>query len=106
MPFISGINENDIACIWVGWRKDELFKKAWRDGMTDADFVRAAYDERATRFGSAAPEVRASVQRRLRREADDILGGLSGAGGVNGMSLQAAMQLEGAIDRERARVSR
>lgn len=80
-----------------------IFKKVWRDGMTDADFVRAAYDERATRFGSSTPEVRASVQRRLRREADDILGGLSGAGGVNGMSLQAAMQLEGAIDRERSR---
>lgn len=78
-----------------------IFKKVWRDGMTNADFVRAAYDERATRFGSSTPEVRASVQRRLRREADDILGGLSGAGGVNGMSLQAAMQLEGAIDRER-----
>ena len=83
-----------------------IFKKVWRDGMTDADFVRAAYDERATRFGSSTPEVRASVQRRLRREADDILGGLSGAGGVNGMSLQAAMQLEGAIDRERSRQER
>ena len=83
-----------------------IFRKVWRDGMTDADFVRAAYDERATRFGSSAPEVRASVQRRLRREADDILGGLSGTGGVNGMSLQAAMQLEGAIDRERSRQER
>ena len=83
-----------------------IFRKVWRDGMTDADFVRAAYDERATRFGSSAPEVRASVQRRLRREADDILGGLSGAGGVNGMSLQAAMQLERAIDRERSRQER
>ena len=78
-----------------------IFKKVWRDGMTNADFVRAAYDERATRFGSSTPEVRASVQRRLRREADDILGGLSGAGGVNGMSLQAAMQLEGAIEETR-----
>lgn len=80
----------------------DIFRKAWRDGMTDADFVRAAYEERAGRFGSSAPEVRASVQRRLRREAGDILGGLSGAGGVNGMSLQNAMRLEGAIDRERA----
>lgn len=78
-----------------------IFKKVWRDGMTNADFVRAAYDERATRFGSSTPEVRASVQRRLRQEADDILGGISGAGGVNGMSLQAAMQLEGAIEETR-----
>lgn len=84
----------------------DIFRKAWRDGMTDADFVRAAYDERAARFGSSAPEVRASARRRLRREADDILGGLSGAGGINGMSLQAAMQLEGAIDRERSRQER
>ncbi len=40
MPFISGINENDIACIWIGWRKDELFKKAWREwlqGMRDKE---------------------------------------------------------------------
>ena len=84
----------------------DIFRKAWRDGMTDADFVHSAYGERAGRFGSSTPEVRASVQRRLQREAGDILGGLSGAGGVNGMSLQAAMQLEGAIDRERARMER
>ena len=83
----------------------DIFRKAWRDGMTDADFVHSAYGERAGRFGSSTPEVRASVQRRLQREAGDILGGLSGAGGVNGMSLQDAMRLEGAIDRERSRMA-
>lgn len=75
----------------------DILRKAWRDGMGNEDFVRAAYAERATRFGGSDPDVRASVQRRLRREADDLLGGLSGAGGVNGMSLAAAAQLEGAI---------
>lgn len=84
----------------AGGAKD-IFQKSWRDGMTDADFIRATYADRATRFGGSDPEVRASVQRRLQREADDILGGISGAGGVNGMSLQAAMQLEGAIEETR-----
>lgn len=83
----------------------DIFRKAWRDGMGNEDFVRAAYAERATRFGGSEPDVRASVQRRLRREADDILGGLSGGGGVNGMSLAAAAQLEGAIDRQRSRMA-
>lgn len=77
----------------------DILRKAWRDGMGNEDFVRAAYAERATRFGGSEPDVRASVQRRLRREADDLLGGLSGAGGVNGMSLAAAAQLEGAIEK-------
>lgn len=83
----------------------DILRKAWRDGMGNEDFVRAAYAERATRFGGSDPDVRASVQRRLRREADDLLGGLSGAGGVNGMSLAAAAQLEGAIDRQRSRMA-
>lgn len=77
----------------------DILRKAWRDGMGNEDFVRAAYAERATRFGGSEPDVRASVQSRLRREADDILGGLSGGGGVNGMSLAAAAQLEGAIEK-------
>lgn len=79
----------------------DILGKAWRDGMGNEDFVRAAYAERATRFGGSDPDVRASVQRRLRREADDLLGGLSGSGGVNGMSLAAAAQLEGAIEETR-----
>ena len=79
----------------------DIFRKAWRDGMGNEDFVRAAYAERATRFGGSEPDVRASVQRRLRREADDLLGGLSGAGGINGMSLADAARLEGAIEETR-----
>lgn len=75
----------------------DILRKAWREGMTPEDFVRSTYAERATRFSGSEPDVRASVQRRLRREADDLLGGLSGRGGINGMSLAAAAQLEGAI---------
>lgn len=75
-----------------------ILRKVWRDGMTPEDFVRAAYTERASRFGGSEPDVRASVQRRLRREADDLLGGLSGRGGINGMSLADAARLDGAIE--------
>ena len=77
----------------------DILRKAWREGMTPEDFVRSTYAERATRFSGSEPDVRASVQRRLRREADDILGGLAGGGGINGMSLAAAAQLEGAIEK-------
>lgn len=76
-----------------------ILRKVWRDGMTPEDFVRAAYTERASRFGGSEPDVRASVQRRLRREADDLLGGLSGRGGINGMSLADAARLDGAIEK-------
>lgn len=75
----------------------DILRKVWRDGMTPEDFVRAAYAERATRFGGSEPDVRASVLRRLRREADDLLGGLAGRGGVNGMDVFQASRLEGAI---------
>lgn len=78
-----------------------ILRKVWRDGMTPEDFVRAAYTERASRFGGSEPDVRASVQRRLRREADDLLGGLSGRGGINGMSLADAARLDGAIEEKR-----
>ena len=78
-----------------------ILRKVWRDGMTPEDFVRAAYTERASRFGGSEPDVRASVQRRLRREADDLLGGLSGRGGINGMSLADAARLDEAIEEKR-----
>lgn len=56
----------------------DIFKKVWRDGMTDADFIRATYADRATRFGGSDPEVRASVQRRLAEEGERLAAGSFG----------------------------
>lgn len=56
----------------------DIFKQAWRAGMNEADFIRATYAERATRFGSSEPDVRASVQRRLAEEGRRLASGAFG----------------------------
>lgn len=54
-----------------------VLRKAYRNGMTPADYVQAVYNERGRHFGSSTPQVRASVQNRFRNESARILGLLS-----------------------------
>ena len=61
----------------AGGAKD-IFGKTWREGMAEGDFIRAAYAERATRFGSSDPEVRAAVQKRLAGESALLASGHAG----------------------------
>ena len=83
----------------AGGAKD-IFQKSWRDGMTDADFIRATYAERATRFGSSDPEVRASVQRRLAEEGERLAAGSFGTM-LTPADATAARNL---VERERAKL--
>lgn len=78
----------------------DIFKKVWRDGMTDADFIRATYADRATRFGSSDPEVRASVQRRLAEEGERLAAGSFGTM-LTPADATAARNL---LERERAKL--
>ena len=78
----------------------DIFKKVWRDGMTDADFIRATYADRATRFGGSDPEVRASVQRRLAEEGERLAAGSFGTM-LTPADATAARNL---VERERAKL--
>lgn len=78
----------------------DIFQKAWRDGMTEGDFIRSAYAERATRFGSSTPEVRASVQRRLAEEGERLAAGSFGTILTPGDATTA----RNLLDRERAKL--
>ncbi|WP_300806987.1 hypothetical protein [uncultured Desulfovibrio sp.] len=78
----------------------DIFKKVWRDGMTDADFIRATYADRATRFGGSDPEVRASVQRRLAEEGERLAAGSFGTM-LTPADATAARNL---LERERAKL--
>ncbi|WP_427822345.1 hypothetical protein [Desulfovibrio sp. SGI.169] len=82
----------------------KLLRRAWREGMSDDDFVRAVYAERGTRFSSSSPEVRAAVQARFKREEADILSAYKSnsapgaAPSLFGLSPADRMKFQGWID--------
>lgn len=51
-----------------------IFNKVYREGMSDAEFIAAVYNERKTRFPSSTPAERASIQARLDRESREAIG--------------------------------
>jgi len=51
-----------------------IFNKVFKEGMTEADLIKAIYAERGTRFGSSTAQVRSSVQNRFAQEQQLALG--------------------------------
>ena len=49
-----------------------IWNKVYREGMTDAELLRAVYTERGTRFGSSTGDIQASVRKRFGPEMDLI----------------------------------
>ena len=60
-----------------------VLRKAYQDGMTPENYVRAVYQERGRHFPSSTAKVRAAVQNRFAREANKILGLLNSGYGTN-----------------------
>lgn len=57
-----------------------IWNKAYKDGMSDEDLIRAVYSERATRFGSSTPQVQESARRRMASEQELVLSMKRGEG--------------------------
>lgn len=49
-----------------------IWNKVYREGMTDAELLRAVYTERGTRFGSSTGDIQTSVRKRFGPEMDLI----------------------------------
>jgi len=66
-----------------------IFNKAYKEGMDEQALIKEIYSQRATRFSSSTPQVRASVQNRFKKEEQLALG-LVGRPGMDGGGIMMA----------------
>jgi hypothetical protein len=71
-----------------------IFNKAYKEGMDEQALIKEIYAQRATRFGSSTPQVRASVQDRFRKEQQLALGMVGRPGMAGGGIMMASGKLE------------
>ncbi len=71
-----------------------IFNKAYQKGMSEQELIKEIYAQRATRFSSSTPQVRASVQDRFRKEEQLALGLVGRPGQQAGGMMMASGKLE------------